>query len=295
MPTRKTWLEVALNGGWTRKIQPGIPVAIREIVAEGVECVRAGAAIVHLHAYDETTGRQKDDAEIYAAIIDGIRAEVDAIVYPTLPIADATIAAPQERARRRFAAIETLAAQGKLEWTVVDPGSVNFAHVDAIAADRPGSVYVNAEADIRLGLELAARHRFHPSYACYEPGFVRLGAALHRRYPAAPMPIYRLMFSDAFAFGFPPEAFALDAYRALLERVAPAAPWMIAGLGVDILPLVPAAVAAGGHVRVGLEDAPLGTPLGNVGWVERAADAIAHAGGTPATAAEVRAALSEAR
>ncbi len=57
-----TWLEVALNGPWSRARQPRIPITVAEIVAEGIACVRAGAAIVHVHAYDEATGRQRDDA-----------------------------------------------------------------------------------------------------------------------------------------------------------------------------------------------------------------------------------------
>ena len=290
MTQRKTWLEVALNGAWTRRLQPGIPVGVEEIVAEGIACARAGAAIIHCHAYDAASGRQRDDAEIYAAIIAGIRAEVDAIVYPTIPHLEPG-PSPEERARRRYAAMVGLAERGLLEWGVVDPGTVNLAHYAAIAQDREGFVYLNPESDIRAGLALAARHRVHPTYAIYEPGFLRLGAALHRRQAGVPQPIYRLMFSEEIAFGFPPEAYALEAYRALLAREAPKAPWMVAGLGVDILPLVPAAVAAGGHVRVGLEDAPLGSKLGNVDWVKRAAAAIAQAGGTLATAAEVRAAL----
>lgn len=46
---------------------------------------------------------------------------------------------------------------------------------------------------------------------------------------------------------------------------------MVAGLGVDIRPLIAPAVARGGHVRVGPEDAPRGSRLGNRQWVEEAA------------------------
>src|SRR4051812_45858955 len=81
---QKTWLEVALNGGLTRAIQPRVPITVEDIVAEGIAAVQAGAAIVHLHAYDAATGRQKDDPDVYARIIEGIRNKVDAIVYPTV-------------------------------------------------------------------------------------------------------------------------------------------------------------------------------------------------------------------
>ena len=294
MAQKLVWLEAALNGPWSRAMQPGIPVRVEEIVAEGIACAKAGAAIIHVHAYDEATGRQKDDPELYAAIIGGIRAAVDAIVYPTIPLAGGADAPEARDPALRFAAVETLARRGLLEWAVVDPGSANLALYDWIAADREGFVYLNPDAHIRHGLALARQYRFHPAYACYEPGFVRLGAALHRRFEDAPRPIYRFMFSEAFTFGFPPEPFALPALTTLLHHAAPGAQWMVGGLGVDILPLVPHAVRAGGHVRVGLEDAPFGSTRSNLDWVEAAVAAVGIAGGSIASAAEIRRALKPA-
>ena len=60
-----------------RERQPGIPVTVDEIVADGLAAANAGAAIIHLHAYDPTTGRQKDEWETYARMIEGIRAKAD--------------------------------------------------------------------------------------------------------------------------------------------------------------------------------------------------------------------------
>ncbi len=113
----KTWLEVALNGSWGRERQPGMPVDVADIIAEGVACAREGAAIVHVHAYDEASGRHRDDADIYARIIEGIRAQVDCIVYPTIPFEG------EHTAASRFAAVEGLARRGLLECAVLDPGS----------------------------------------------------------------------------------------------------------------------------------------------------------------------------
>ncbi len=141
---------------------------------------------------------------------------------------------------------------------------------------------------MRRGLELAKAYQFHPGYAIYEPAFLRLGAALERAYPGVPQPIYRFMFSTGFSFGFPPESIGLDANLHLLAREAAHAPWMIAGLDVDILPLVEYAVQRGGHVRVGLEDAPLGTSTTNLQWVDAAVMRINAAGGMLASANDIR-------
>ena len=64
----QTWLEVALNGSWSRARQPRIPVSVREIVAEGVACASEGAAIVHVHAYDDAGGRLASAADVRAAL-----------------------------------------------------------------------------------------------------------------------------------------------------------------------------------------------------------------------------------
>lgn len=285
------WIEAAINGPWGRERQPAIPVAMADIIAEGVAAAKAGAAIIHLHVYDEATGRQTDDWQVYARAIEGIRARSDAIVYPTIPIAGSGYAGPLESVSGRYDHLDELGRRGLVEWGVLDPGSVNWTAYADIPGGRPGFTYQNPEEHIREGMAVAARHRLHPSYAIYEPGFMRAGAALATAYPAMPVPVYRLMFSDAFAWGFPPRDYALAAYRALLAEVAPGAPAMVAGLGVDIRPLVAPAVAAGLHVRVGLEDAPFGTTQPNGALVEEAVALVAAAGGTPASAADVRAAL----
>jgi uncharacterized protein (DUF849 family) len=289
--TRKTWLEVALNGPWTQERQAGIPIKVVDIVQQGIDCVNAGAAIVHVHAYDEETGLQKDDVDVYKKIIEGIRTKVDAVVYPTVPTPGMNPIAKGSGGDDRYAHIEALAKDGFLEWTALDPGSCNFSHYDQLKQDKVGYVYQNSEADARHGMRIAHQYGLHPSYAIYEPGFARLGANLHWR-ESTQDPIYRLMFSSGFTFGFPPEDYALTAYLNLLDQVAPGCNWMIAGLDVNVLPLIPRVIMESGHVRVGLEDAPFGCEKTNIALVEDAVNSIETCGGELARAAEVRLAAS---
>jgi uncharacterized protein (DUF849 family) len=290
MNEAKTWLEVSLNGPWGRGRQPRIPVSVEEIVREGVACAQAGAAIVHVHAYDEASGKPREDAEAYARIISGIRSACDAIVYPTIPVLGLAPFPKEAPGAERFATVEALAKRGLLEWAAVDPGSVNLAYYDDLREDREGFVYLNPEDHIRHALGLARKHRFHPAYAIYEPGFLRLGATLHWRC-SSPAPLYRFMFSSGYTFGFPPDDYGLTAYLTLLDQVAPGAQWMVGGLSVDVLPLIPRIVAEGGHVRVGLEDAPWNSQRGNADWVAEAVRRIDNAGGELAKPADVRAVL----
>ncbi len=286
-----TWIEAVINGPWGRERQPGIPTTVEGCIEQGVNCAEAGAAIIHVHAYDREKDEQNDDPDVYARIIEGIREEVDAIVYPTIPpvgmLGDSMISADE-----RYGHQEQLGRRGLLEWSVVDPGSMNFSRYSDVERGEEGFVYQNPESHIREGLGIAAEYGVSPSYAIYEPGFVRLGAALAEQYPGIAPPIYRFMFSETYTFGYPPEPYALDSYLQLLGSKAPDAHWMVAGLGVDVTPLIPEAVERGGHVRVGLEDAPLGSSRGNVEWVDHAREEIREAGGTVATAADVREEMS---
>jgi uncharacterized protein (DUF849 family) len=69
---------------------------------------------------------------------------------------------------------------------------------------------------------------------------------------------------------------------------------MIAGNSADIRPLIGETVRRGGHVRVGLEDAPLGTKASNLELVEEAVRMVREHGAEPATPAEMRQALAAA-
>jgi len=227
--------------------------------------------------------------QIYARIIEGIRGRVDAIVYPTLPIATG-LGGEVRHAKERYAHVEELARRSLLEWAVIDPGSAHFTRFDELRQGKPGFVYLNPDEHFFEGLRIAAEYGVRPSYAIYEPGCLRIGAAVAAAMPAVPTPIYRFMFAEEFAFGYPPKPVHLDAHLALLADCAPGAPWMAAGLGVDIRPLIGPAIERGGHIRVGLEDAPWGSERSNRGLVEEALRLAQAAGAEPASAAEVRAA-----
>jgi len=273
------WLEVALNGAAGTAFQPGIPITPEAIIAEGVACAKAGAAIIHLHVYNEK-GQPVEDVEIYARVIEGIREQSDAIIYPTLGLSGSV--------EERLAPLKELGSRGLMEWGVIDPGSVNITHISQIANGVEGLLYPNPDAHIRAGLELAASNGWRPAYAIYEPGFARLGAALAAHYADLPTPVYRIMFSDGLLFGMPPTEAGLLFYAQHLADTAPNAPWMLSGLDADVESIMPLALDLGAHVRVGLEDAPFGCAKSNIELVESAVAMAVASGRDLATAEQIR-------
>jgi len=169
---RKVWIEAALNGGWSRALQPGIPDTVEAIIAEGIACARAGATIVHVHAYDGG-GPQTHDWQVYAHIIEGIRNEVDVPIYPSYPAFTTNGDTSLADAAVRFAHVEALVARGLIEFAIVDPGSANFTLTKTTSAAQPAATYMNPESHVRHAFDFAARHGLHPDIAIYEPGRMR--------------------------------------------------------------------------------------------------------------------------
>ena len=79
-------IEVAINELASKQDNPNVPYSLDEVVDDAIACAQAGAAIVHFHARDAATGEQLwFDTQFYRDAFARIRAECDAILYPTQP------------------------------------------------------------------------------------------------------------------------------------------------------------------------------------------------------------------
>lgn len=284
----KTWIEAALNGGGPRAIQPLLPESDQQLIEQAIACARAGAAVIHLHLREGASDRQIDDPDAYQRVFEAIREKVDVIIYPTIPLAGP----PEQRQRTS----RELARRGLLEWVVVDPASVLFLSRKGAETGEDGWVYENTAAHARAGLALADEHGLSATFSIYEPGFLRVAQQLSHTYPRMRRGVFRFMFSDELLFGPVPSPQAVNQYVESLRHEVSDARWMVGGLLFDSRPVMDHVVQLGGHLRVGLEDAPPHSELTNVQWVELAAQTIVRHGDV-CSAPEVRRllALAEAR
>ena len=285
---RPVFIEAALNGPWSQRRQPLMPVTTDALIAEGIDCARAGASVIHIHVYDPDTGQQFENFDAYKEVIEGIREYEDVIVYPTLPLSGFGKTDQTFSAEARFKTVEKLAKAGLMEWSVIDPGTTQITELDPTNSEQVQFLYINSEAEIRYGLELASRYNFVPSFAIYEPGFLRLGEMLFKNTKGCPRPIYRFMFSDKLSFGFPAKEIYLLAYIDLLKQTNPKAVWMIAGLQVNLRGIICTCLEAGGHIRTGLEDSYFYSEVGNLNLVRQTAKLILNENYEIGTAAQLR-------
>lgn len=280
-------IEAALNGPTPRARNTHVPVTPAEIVDAALAAIEAGAAIVHTHIEDI---RMTGDAatarymEGYAPIL---AARPDAILWGTIAMGDSREA--------RFGHYRALAAAG-VRMGAFDPGSVNLGTEGPDGLPDRSFVYATSYEDIAWLVELHRDCVLAPSIAIYEPGWLRIVLAYERAGKLPEGAFVKLYFGGRYnyldgqrsdvTFGLPPTAKALDAYLELLEGSS--LPWAVAAIGDCVVDtgLAAAAIARGGHVRVGLEDYGGERRPHNLELIEEVAALAKAAGRPPATPIE---------
>jgi uncharacterized protein (DUF849 family) len=247
-------IEVAINGETFRDRNPHSPREPQEIAAVSIECIEAGATVIHNHI-DKITIAGKDAADRYKAGWADIRRRFpQAVIYPT------SVFHPDLMTRLEH--IEHLADAADM--AALDPGTTSFAFaMDEDGLPTSGYDYVNSLQDIRVAFDQLNRLGLGASMALYDASYVRAVLAWHKAGKLPPGSFTKFYFGGewsfqsgerAISFGFPPTATALDAYLEMIEGTG--LPWATAVLGGCAIETGMAryTLERGGHLRVGLED-----------------------------------------
>jgi 3-keto-5-aminohexanoate cleavage enzyme len=269
MPLGPVIITAALTGSHiTREQTPAIPITPDEIAAEGVAAWRAGAAVVHIHVRDAATGQGAQDVDAFSEVVDTLRAETDVILCLT------TSGIPG----RNLPTAERIAP------LVLRPDMASF---DAGTIEMDTGLFVN-DAEFLDALAAEARERgVKLELECFTLEMVKT-ALRYQAKGKIPAPLH-FQFVTGTRHGMPATAAALVEAVALLPEIST---WSVIGVGRHQTPMAMLALAMGGHVRVGLEDAifyrkgELAT--GNAQLVERAVRLAGELGRPVATPDEAR-------
>jgi 3-keto-5-aminohexanoate cleavage enzyme len=252
-----TLITVAATGAELDKAAvPALPVTLSELLATAKSCAAAGAAVIHVHIRDDQ-GRPTLDGGRLADTVQALRAQTDLIVQLS------TGGAVTDSFDSRLAVLD--AGPDGCSLTC---GTVNFGD----------EVFLNPWPFIR---DLYARTQelgVVPEFELFDLGHV---ATLHRLLADLGAPHGGHVHCDlvmGVPGGMPGDAATL--VRAV-EALPAGATWSATGIGRSSLPVMLAALSAGGHLRVGMEDTitfARGRPVtGNAELVERAATLAALA------------------
>jgi 3-keto-5-aminohexanoate cleavage enzyme len=190
-------------------------------------CREAGASIIHVHCRNDD-GTNTHDVGRFREAYDAIRSQSDLIVQ--FSTGGAIGMTPEERAA---------VLQLRPEMATLTCGSVNFGD----------DIFENSFPIMRAILRKMHEYGVRPELEIFDKGHLSNARKLERE--------GLLSFPQHvdFVLGVPG---GLDAsvqnLADLMDHLPPGCTWSVAGIGRMQLPMAMAALAMGGHVRVGLED-----------------------------------------
>lgn len=257
---KKVIITCAVTGGaHTPSMSPHLPVTPEEIARHSIEAVKAGAAIVHLHARDPNTGKPTGNPDVFRQFVGQIKESTDAVINistggggPNMPIA--------ERAEAGRAL--------KPEMCSLNMGSINLVLSEMAQKDRTwkhewekpflqstaGMIFRNTYEDIEWILENVGRAggtRFE--FECYDIGHLYTLAYFLERSLVKPPLFVQSVFGLRGGQGADPEDL-MHQKRTADRLFGNDYHWSVLAAGKSQMPLATMSAIVGGSVRVGLED-----------------------------------------
>lgn len=242
----KVIITVAVTGSMpTREQHPLLPITPAEIAEAAYESFNEGAAIVHVHVRDPKTGKRSMALELYAEVVERLRAKCPMIInLSTGPGGQLTIgpdnqpimessymASPEKRVEH--------VVKLKPEMCSLDVGSANA----------PFGIFVNAEPVIDKMAELIKQAGVKPEIEIFDVGHIQIANRLIRLGLVEKSAHFQLCMGTRMGVPATPK----QAVH-LAESLPPGVTWSIFGVGPSQIPMVGMGVLLGGHVRVGFED-----------------------------------------
>jgi uncharacterized protein (DUF849 family) len=268
MSSARTLITVAPTGAETAKADaPALPVTLVELVRSAAECEAAGAAMVHVHLRDDA-GRPTLDQGRLAEAVTALRESTGLLVQLS------TGGAVGDSFEARAAVLDAEPDSCSLSC-----GTVNFGD----------EVFANPWPFVVELYRRTQEQQVVPEFELFDLGHA---ATLHRLLDTYGAPFGGRVHCDlvmGVPGGMPGTVAALVA---AVQALPAGASWSATGVGRTSLPVALAALAAGGHLRVGMEDTltyAKGQPVtGNAQLVRRAAQLACLAQRPPMSPDEAR-------
>ena len=249
---------------------PAWPVTLDELVADAEAAEAAGAAMIHVHVRD-AEARPSLDLGRLSETVTALRERTTLVVQLST---GGSVTDPYEHRLRVL--------EAEPDSCSLTCGTVNFGD----------DVFMNPWPFMVELYQATQAREIVPEFELFDLGHV---AALHRLLDKHGAPYGGQVHCD-LVMGVPGGMpGTVEALLAAVRALPEGATWSATGVGRASVPVMFAALAAGGHLRVGMEDtltsAP-GTPVtGNTELVERAASLASSALRPPLSTAHARALL----
>ncbi len=275
--------KVIITAALTGAVTPAgyhIPETPEQIAEDAYQCWKAGAAIVHLHMRDEQ-GLGTMDAERFKKTIELIRAHKDCDVVINCTSSGDNRVSGGDAAGNAIRMKHMRTVEG-IEMGSYDAGSFNWM---------PGGVFMNTPQFLQELGDVYMERGIKPELEIFDTGMLGVSDYFVKK-GHLPTPCH-YQFCLGVLGGMPA---TVENLLYLTKHIPEGSTWSAFGVGAGHLPIMYAALALGGNIRVGLEDNVVygkdeeGNKIlaTNLMLVERAVKAVETFGKKPATSAQAR-------
>lgn len=248
---RDVFITCAVTGsGSTQEKSLHVPRSPKQIAESAIAAAKAGAAVVHCHVRDPETGAPSRKLEYYREVTDRIRdADTDVVLNLTAGMGGDMVFGGSEQPLPLAQGTDMVGAQERVahvaeclpEICTLDCGTMNFAEADYVMTNTPGMLQAMGKMMTDLGVK--------PEIEAFDTGHLWFAKQLISNGALEPDVLVQLCMG--VPWGAPDD---LNTYMAMVNNVPDNWTFTAFALGRNQMAYVAAAVLAGGHVRVGLED-----------------------------------------
>ncbi len=246
----------------TPSMSPHLPANSEAIVASAIDAAEAGAAILHLHARNDETGQPDQSVEGFERIVPAISEQTNAVL--NLTTGGSPYMTVEERVRP--------AAHFAPQLASLNMGSMNMGlfpmlkrhpqlppwENDHLEGSRD-LVFRNSYKDITYVLETCRAGGTRFEFECYDTAHLYNLAHFADQGAVEPPFFVQTVFGLLGGIGAHPDDIA-HMRRTALRLFGDDLVWSALGAGANQMRVAATVTAAGGHVRVGLEDSLWAAP-----------------------------------
>lgn len=234
--SNKRIITVATTGAWPQKSNnPNLPTQPDEIAEEIYNCWKEGAAIAHIHIRNKED-KDSMDVNTFKAVLDNLHGNhPDCDIICNLTAAGGIGNTEEER----MAPFKTL----KTEMASFDCGTMNWMHM-GVFNNNPKFLMAMGHAMQEAGVK--------PEVEVFDIGMI-WEAKWYRDHGYLKDPVH-FQFCMGCAGGIPATIENVILMKNALNEAMPGSTWSAFGTGKGSMEVMYAAIAAGGNIRIGMED-----------------------------------------
>jgi uncharacterized protein (DUF849 family) len=251
-PSRDVFITCAVTGsGDTVGKSPNVPVTPKQIADAAIEAAKAGAAIAHMHVRNPETGAPSRDPALYREVVERIRsADTDVIINLTAGMGGDLVLGgvetplpPSATGTDMAGATERLVHVRELlpEICTLDCGTMNFGLGDYVMTNTTAMLRAMGSQMTALGVR--------PEIEAFDTGHLWFAKQLAEEGVIEDPVMVQLCMG--IGWGAPDD---LLTFLAMVNNVPKHWTFSAFSIGRNARAYPAAAILAGGHIRVGLED-----------------------------------------